>query len=65
MVSLPKIISANLTIIFWSFIFGEIIGYIGSALELMPYSALQVGITAVITAVASVNGIYLLQKGQN
>ncbi|KRM93795.1 hypothetical protein FC56_GL000513 [Lentilactobacillus senioris DSM 24302 = JCM 17472] len=54
-----------MTIIFWSFIFGEIIGYIGSALELMPYSALQVGITAVITAVASVNGIYLLQKGQN
>ncbi|UDM31611.1 DUF2929 family protein [Lentilactobacillus laojiaonis] len=59
---MPKIISANLVVIFWSFIFGEVIGYIGSALELMNYDILQIGITAVIAALIGVNGVYFVSK---
>ncbi|AQW22109.1 DUF2929 domain-containing protein [Lentilactobacillus curieae] len=59
---MPKIISANIVAIFWAFIFGEVIGYIASALELMPYNALEIGITAALTAFIAVNGIFLISK---
>lgn len=57
---MPKIISANLTVIFWAFIYGEVIGYIGSALEVMPYDPLQIGIAGAIAAFIGVNGAHLL-----
>ncbi|WP_340147146.1 DUF2929 family protein [Lentilactobacillus rapi] len=47
---------------FWAFIFGEIVGYIGSKLEVMPYNMWQVGIAAAIVAFVAVNGIYLISK---
>ncbi|GHP12741.1 membrane protein [Lentilactobacillus fungorum] len=57
-----KLISSNLVAIFWAFIFGEIVGYIGSKLEVMPYNMWQVGIAAAVVAFVAVNGIYLISK---
>ncbi|WP_268913124.1 DUF2929 family protein [Lentilactobacillus sp. SPB1-3] len=59
---MSKLIISNIVAIFWAFIFGEVIGYIASALELMPYSSLEIGITAAITVFIAVNGIYLISK---
>ena len=59
---MSKLIISNIVAIFWAFIFGEVIGYIASALELMPYSRLEIGITAAITVFIAVNGIYLISK---
>ncbi|MFG1200170.1 DUF2929 family protein [Pediococcus acidilactici] len=29
----------QIVVIFWAFIFGEVLGYIGGALEVLPYSS--------------------------
>ncbi|MCK8606473.1 DUF2929 family protein [Apilactobacillus ozensis] len=55
-----RFISANLTIIFWSAVFGEVIGYISSDLTSLPYSTTEIAIVSVITAVILVNGINLM-----
>lgn len=57
-----KIIEANLVVIFWAFIFGEVIGYIGSKLEVMTYSPLTIGIVAVIVGLVFTNGLKLLGR---
>lgn len=55
-----KTLEANLVVIFWSVIFGEVIGYIGGALELMTYHKLSIGIVGAIVGLIFVNGIKLL-----
>ncbi|QMU08985.1 YjzD family protein [Levilactobacillus suantsaii] len=57
-----KWVEANIVVIFWSVIFGEIIGYVGKSLEQMPYQPLQLGITMAVVAVIAVNGIALLGR---
>ncbi|GKT03318.1 YjzD family protein [Furfurilactobacillus sp. WILCCON 0119] len=52
-----------LTVIFWGFIWGEVIGYIGGQLELMTYKPLEVGIVAAIVClVVSVCTVLLADK---
>ncbi|GEP18664.1 hypothetical protein IV88_GL000056 [Pediococcus argentinicus] len=53
----------QITIIFWAFIFGEVIGYIGGALDALPYQRFQIGIVAAIVALITSNMIPLLSKG--
>lgn len=55
-----KLLEANLVVIFWSIIFGEVIGYVGGSLELMSYNALQLGIIASIVGLIFVIGVHLL-----
>ncbi|GEK27793.1 YjzD family protein [Furfurilactobacillus siliginis] len=44
-----------LIVVFWGFIWGEVIGYIGGQLELLNYSALEVGtVAAIVCLVTSV-----------
>ncbi|GAX01805.1 YjzD family protein [Secundilactobacillus silagei] len=57
-----KILEANLVVIFWAIIFGEVIGYIGSQLELMHYVPMQIGIVATIAALIFTNGIKLVSN---
>ncbi|MBT9672936.1 YjzD family protein [Secundilactobacillus kimchicus] len=57
-----KLLEANLVVIFWSVIFGEVIGYIGGALELMSYNRLQIGVVAAIVGLIFVNGVHLLSR---
>lgn len=57
-----KLISSNIVAVLWAYIFGEIIGYIGSALEVRTWDPSQIGIAAAITAFIAVNGIYLIRK---
>ncbi|KRM77158.1 YjzD family protein [Secundilactobacillus collinoides] len=55
-----KILEANLVVIFWSIIFGEVIGYIGGSLELMTYNTMEIGVVAAIAGFVIVNGVHLL-----
>lgn len=55
----------QIVIIFWAFIFGEVIGAIGGALEVMPYKPLTIGIVAALTALITSNGISLLSKSDS
>ncbi|MFC6253424.1 YjzD family protein [Secundilactobacillus hailunensis] len=57
-----KILEANLVVIFWAVIFGEVIGYIGSQLELMNYVPMQIGIVATIAALIFTNGVKLVSN---
>jgi len=50
----------QLVVIFWSVLFGEVIGYIGSALESMTYKPGEIGIVAANFALVTVNGISLI-----
>ena len=45
----------QIVVIFWAFIFGEVLGYIGGALEVLPYSSLEIGTMAAITALITSN----------
>lgn len=54
-----KWLESNLVVIFWSVIFGEVVGYIGGTLEQMTWKPLQLGI---LMAVVAVNGIALLSR---
>ncbi|USJ84890.1 YjzD family protein [Lactiplantibacillus pentosus] len=55
----------QLTIIFWSVLFGEVIGYIGGALEQLDYKYGQIGIVAAMFALIVVNGItYITNHSQ-
>ncbi|MHA8111169.1 DUF2929 family protein [Lactobacillaceae bacterium Melli_B4] len=53
-------IIANITVIFWAFIFGDVLGYINSALSEASVNYLGVGITAAVVALIAVNSINLL-----
>lgn len=55
----------QVVIIFWAFIFGEVIGAIGGALEVMTYEPLTIGIVAALVALITANGISLLSKSDS
>ncbi|GEO72135.1 hypothetical protein LZY01_13030 [Levilactobacillus zymae] len=57
-----KWLEANIVVIIWSVIFGEVIGYVGQSLEQMPYKPMQLGVTMAIVALIAVNGIALLAR---
>ena len=65
--------AANLTVIFWSFIFGMIIDYIGSALAAGIISAprfLAIGYTeaviiSAVVAVIAVNGVHAFMNAKD
>ncbi|ANZ58143.1 hypothetical protein BGL34_01555 [Fructilactobacillus lindneri] len=60
-----RIIAANLTTLFWGIVYGEIIGYIGSALVQVPFSktiAINVAIVGAIIAIFGVNLLKLVMK---
>ncbi|BAN05996.1 conserved hypothetical protein [Levilactobacillus brevis KB290] len=57
-----KWLESNLVVIFWSVIFGEVVGYIGGTLEQMTWKPLQLGILMAVVAVVAVNGIALLSR---
>ncbi|WP_283678783.1 DUF2929 family protein [Lentilactobacillus sp. Marseille-Q4993] len=59
---MPKIILANIVAVFWAFIYGEVIGYIASALEVLPYNKLSIGCVAALTTFIAVNGFYLVSR---
>ncbi|KRN93176.1 YjzD family protein [Pediococcus stilesii] len=52
----------QIIVIFWAFIFGEVIGYIGGALDALPYKPLEIGVIAAIVALITSNMIPLLSK---
>ncbi|GAB5053957.1 MULTISPECIES: YjzD family protein [Pediococcus] len=55
----------QIVVIFWSFIFGEVIGAVGGALEVMTYKPLTIGIIAAVAALITSNGISLLSKSDS
>ncbi|GAB5053436.1 DUF2929 family protein [Pediococcus ethanolidurans] len=55
----------QVVIIFWSFIFGEVIGAVGGALEVMTYKPLTIGIVAAVAALIASNGISLLSSSDS
>ncbi|MDT6979797.1 YjzD family protein [Levilactobacillus zymae] len=57
-----KWLASNIVVVIWSVIFGEVIGYVGQALEEMTYQPLQIGVTMAIAALIAVNGIALLAR---
>lgn len=57
-----KALEANLVVIFWAIIFGEVIGYIGGQLEVMTYMPMQIGVVATIAALIFTNGVKLVSN---
>ncbi|PWG00173.1 YjzD family protein [Levilactobacillus bambusae] len=57
-----RTLAANLTVAFWAALFGEVIGYIGGALEQMTYNPGEIAIVCVIVALLGVNGIAFLSR---
>ncbi|NLR32955.1 YjzD family protein [Levilactobacillus tujiorum] len=57
-----KWLEANLVVIFWAVIFGEVIGYIVGALKEVTYDPMTIGVTMAVVAVIAVNGITLLGR---
>lgn len=55
-----KTLAANLVVIFWAVIFGEVLGYIGGSLEVMTYNAMEIGVIAAIVGLIFTNGVRLL-----
>ncbi|UQS86550.1 YjzD family protein [Nicoliella spurrieriana] len=55
-----RTVIANITVIFWAFIFGDVLGYINSALSSVTVNYVGVGIVAAVVALIAVNGINLL-----
>jgi hypothetical protein len=52
----------QVVVIFWAFIFGEVLGYIGGKLEVLTYSPLTIGIVAAVVALLTSNLIPMLSK---
>ncbi|RRK11001.1 DUF2929 family protein [Lactiplantibacillus garii] len=50
----------QLTIIVWAVLFGEVIGYIGGALETLSWNPGEIGIISAVFALIVVNGITLI-----
>lgn len=57
-----KFIISNLLVIFWAFIFGEIIGYIASQLTQLTYNTTEIGIVSAVVVVITVNCVSLISK---
>ncbi|WP_041534606.1 YjzD family protein [Pediococcus claussenii] len=45
----------QLTIIFWSILFGEVVGYIGGALDKLPDNPIIIGVVAALVALLTAN----------
>ncbi|TPR13876.1 MULTISPECIES: DUF2929 family protein [Apilactobacillus] len=60
-----KFLTKNLTVVFWSAIFGEIIGYIVGQLESQTYSSISIAVVTVITALILVNCVTLISGNAN
>ena len=66
-------LAANLTVIFWSFIFGMIVDYIGSALAkgiisapaVQAISYTEAGIISAVVALIAVNGVRAFMNVKN
>ncbi|KRL01243.1 YjzD family protein [Liquorilactobacillus capillatus] len=54
--------SKQLTILFWGFVYGEVIGYISSALSGVSFSALTSGLTAMIVGFVAINALDFFVK---
>ncbi|GAJ25504.1 hypothetical protein JCM15457_371 [Liquorilactobacillus sucicola DSM 21376 = JCM 15457] len=54
--------SKQLTILFWGFVYGEVIGYISSALSGTTFSALSSGLTAMIVGFIAINALSFFVK---
>ena len=54
----------QIVVIFWSFIFGEVLGYIGGALNALPYHPLQVGIVGALVGLIATNMITMLSRAK-
>lgn len=50
----------QLTIIVWAVLFGEVIGYIGGALEALTWNPGQIGVISAVFALVVVNGITII-----
>lgn len=57
-----KSIIANITVIFWAFIFGEILGYITSQLTGLSYNFTEVGVLAAVVVLITVNCLSFMFK---
>lgn len=60
-----KTIAANLTTLFWGIVYGEVIGYIGSALVQATFTktiATQAAIVGAIIALVGINLLKLVMK---
>ncbi|KRM62500.1 hypothetical protein FC26_GL002074 [Paucilactobacillus vaccinostercus DSM 20634] len=57
-----RLIVQNLVAAFWAFILGEILGYIGSQLDLLTIQPLEMGIIAIVVALAGVNSFYYITR---
>lgn len=57
-----RFIIQNLVAAFWAFILGEILGYIGSQLDLLSIQPLEMGIIAVVVALVGANGFYYITR---
>ena len=54
----------QLTILFWGFIYGEVIGYVLSALSGSPFEPLQSGLIAMVGGFIAVNCLLPLDRSQ-
>ncbi|KRM96357.1 hypothetical protein FC19_GL000645 [Liquorilactobacillus aquaticus DSM 21051] len=54
--------SKQLTILFWGFIYGEVIGYISSALSGTEFSVVSSGLTAMIVGFIAINALSFFVK---
>ena len=52
----------QLTILFWGFIYGEVIGYVLSALSGSPFEPLQSGLIAMVGGFIAVNCLLAFVK---
>ncbi|CAI2603347.1 hypothetical protein AKUA2003_07880 [Apilactobacillus kunkeei] len=57
-----KFIISNLLVIFWSVIFGEIIGYIASQLTGLSYNINEIGVVSAVVVLIAVNALTLISK---
>ncbi|WP_395318530.1 DUF2929 family protein [Fructilactobacillus frigidiflavus] len=56
-----KTIAANLTTLFWGIVYGEVIGYIGSALVQATFTKTIAAQAAIVGAIIALVGINLLK----
>ncbi|KRM12098.1 YjzD family protein [Paucilactobacillus suebicus] len=55
-----RYIVQNLVAAFWALLLGEILGYIGSQLDILTIQPLEMGIIAVVVALVGANCFYYL-----
>ncbi len=55
----------NIVVLFWAFLLGEVLGYIGGQLQGATADPTQMGIVAMVTAFIAVNAITAISKKAN